>query len=275
MNPLHRFVWNVLMRRRRNLRFVAARLPWLAPWAVRARFIAHVLVGNLHLALALVLVGFTAPALAWTMTAAVFAVVVGGGELLLQLGFVGLVSFRGVSWLVGWREGWSTRAYLPAAWADGAAKTAAVQAEVGTNAEPTSSVRLRPIADHPKLSLIPLVEWPTVSFWVGPPPGRTFTALDEMADILTSHLPRCHSVTVEYVRETDSVGRISFTYADVLTDQGDPSELLGSAPPAAGAEPPVRPALSLVEGQGGELHDNPADVVALGALPGDDLPESA
>ncbi len=274
MNPLHRFVWNVLMRRRRNLRFVAARLPWLAPSAVRARFLAHVLVGNLHLTLALVLVSLTAPALNWAMTAAVFAVVVGVGEVFLQLGFVGLVSARGLLWLVGWREGWSTRAYLPAAWADGAAKTAAVQAEVGTNAEPTSSARLRPIADHPKLSLIPLVEWPTVSFWIGPPPGRTFTALDEMADILASHLPRCHSVTVEYVRETDSVGRISFTYADVLTDQGDTSELLGSAPPAASLEHSDRPALSLVEGQGDDLH-NSADVVALGALPGDDLPESA
>ncbi len=263
MNPLHRFLWNVLMRRRRNLRFVAARFPWLAPWAVRARFMAHLLVGNLHATTALVAVWQLAPLVGFRQAVIIAGLVLVVGEVVLQLGFSGVIRGRAVVWLVGWREGWSTRAYLPAAWSDGAAKTAAVQAEVGTNAEPTSPARLRPIADHPKLSLVPLVEWPTVSFWVGPPPGRTFVALDEMAEVLAAHLPRCHDVTVEYERVTDSVGRISFTYANVLNDT-EPAETLGTPAPSE------RPVLSVLDG--GKTAIEPGDgMVLLGSLPGEEL----
>ena len=268
MNPLHRFLWNVLMRRRRNLRFLAARFPMFAPWAVRARMAAHVLVGNIHITTALVAVWLLWPSMGWPALW-VAAGVAAFGELVLQLGFyfAADIRVRGLAWLVGWREGWSVRAYLPAAWADGAAKTAAVQAEVGTSSEPTAPAKLRPVADHPKMSFIPLVVWPTVSFWVGPPPGRTFVALDEMADVLAAHIPRCHSVTIDYDRPTASYGRISFTFADVLdepnattTPELDALQAVEVEEPAAGS-----PRLELVAGG--------RDTVTLGDLP--DLPESA
>ena len=268
MNPVHRFVWNLLMRRRRNLRFLAARFPWFAPWAVRVRMLAHVLVGNVHVTAGLVLCWWLWPTIGFGPAAWSGFGIAAFGELFLQLGFYFPSRFGWLRWPVGWREGWAVRAYLPAAWADGAAKTAAVQAEVGTSSEPTAPAKLRPVADHPKLSFVPFVEWPTVSFWVGPPPGRTFAALDEMADVLAANLPRCHSVTVEYRRATDSFGRISFTFDDVLEDQ------TVTAPPLAtldNVEPPAevgRARLELVAG---------GDVVTLGDLPvsPDDLPESA
>ena len=53
-----------------------------------------------------------------------------------------------------------------------------------------------------------------VSWWVGPPPGRSLAALDEVADDPGRQpLPRSVSLAVEYERETDSHGRLIISFA--------------------------------------------------------------
>ena len=242
MNPLYRVWWRFLMDLRPLVRFAAERFPKLAPWAVRARSVAHWLVGNPIQTLAavdglLVWRYFDVP-LRWVLVA--FGVVCVFVEVAHR------VCFRSGCWFVAWRETWRLRRRWPGDWATVAAKTARVQAEVGTSKEPIASAVLRPIADHPKLSWLPRVEWPVVSWWVGPPPGRSLAALDELAVILAANISHVSDVVVEYERENDSHGRLIMSFDDVLARTSTPR---WSAPvPTIGDDGGTRrPTLRLVE----------------------------
>ncbi len=46
MNPLYRVWWRLLMDLRPTVRYLAERLPKLAPWAVRLRVVLHTIVGH-------------------------------------------------------------------------------------------------------------------------------------------------------------------------------------------------------------------------------------
>jgi len=146
------------------------------------------------------------------------------------------VGFKTGGWLIGWREAWRIRRRWPNDWAIVAAKTPRVQAEVGTSKEPISSAVLRPIADHPRLSWLPWIEWPVVSWWVGPPPGRSLGALDELAVVLAANISHVADVVVEYERENDSHGRLIMSFDDVLAEptapawSTDPTGPTGPAP---------------------------------------------
>ena len=130
--------------------------------------------------------------------------------------------------MIGWREAWRFRRRWPNDWATVAAKTARVQAEVGTSKEPIASAVLRPVADHPKMSWLPRIEWPVVSWWVGPPPGRSLAALDELAVVLAANISRVSDVVVDYERENDSHGRLIVSFDDVLGRPSSPTWATGN-----------------------------------------------
>ena len=233
MGFLYRGWWRFLMDLRPLVRFLAERFPKLAPWALRLRSALHVLVGNPVQALA----GGDA-LLLWR--------VVGWSGRWLLAAFVAVcllvevthrVCYRSGSWLIGWREAWRFRRRWPAGWAEVAAKTARVQAEVGSSKEPIASAVLRPVADHPKLSWWPRIEWPVVSWWVGPPPGRSLSALDELSTILAANITRASDVMVDYERENDSHGRLVVSFADVLAEPSSPPWVTGQPSTLATVEP--------------------------------------
>ena len=242
MNPLYRVWWRVLMDLRPVVRFFAERFPKLASLAVRARSVAHLVVGNPLQTAALL-----AAVAAWSTDGLSF-----GLAAVLWLASVGLyeawhhLAYTDGAWLVGWREGWRARRMIPSVWAQVAAKTHRVQAEVGTSKEPIASAVLRPVADHPKMGWWPRIEWPVVSWWVGPPPGRTLAALDEVADALAANLSHAVAVTVDYERDTDSYGRLIVSFHDVLADTSTPP---WTEPPTAVDDPASeeRPNLWLVQ----------------------------
>ncbi len=254
MNPVYRLWWQFLMELRPGVRFFAERFPRVAPWAVRFRSLAHWVVGNPVQALA-VLVGF----LVWVragvpfLNAAGFVVCIN-----ISMGIFHRVGVDSGSRWVGWCEAWRLRRQWPSVWAAVAAKTSRVQAEVGTSKEPIASAVLRPVADHPKMSWLPRIDWPVVSWWVGPPPGRSLAALDELAVILAANLPRVADVSVEYERENDSHGRLivsfnnSFAKASAppwpeeATDE--PINDLDAAIVAFERKQPSRPNLRVVDG---------------------------
>lgn len=222
MNMAHRMWWRALMDLRPIIRFLAERFPKLAPVAVRLRTLAHVTVGNpvqtILLAIALRL---------WAEHLVSFRVVGGVAALL----FVSLEIWhrRGFEtgaggWSVGWRESWRLRRRWPAGWAEQAAKTRAIQAEVGTSKEPVASAALRPVADHPKMGCWPTVNWPQVSWWVGPPPGRTFAQFDEVLDVLATNNPRVVGYELDYDRITDSFARLTVSFRSVLDEAIAPVE---------------------------------------------------
>ncbi len=216
MNPVYRMWWRFLMDLRPLVRFLAERFPHLAAPAVRARTVAHFIIGNPTQVLAstygqaiwYLTGGFRWGFAAW-LTAAVAVETV--HHVARARG-----AHPALLWLAGWREAWRVRRRWPADWAVVAAKTTRVQAEVGTSKEPIASARLRPIADHPKMSWWPQVAWPVVSWWVGPPPGRSFTALNEVATQLAANISHCVDVSVDYDRDSDSYGRLVVTFADPL-----------------------------------------------------------
>ncbi len=246
MNVIYRIWWRLLMDLRPVVRYSAERFPHLAPLAVRLRTLAHVAAGNPLLVFAGGygwLVAVELESWKWGVAVALaLAVLV---ELAFQLarargGPVALV------WLMAWREAWRVRRRWPADWAAVAAKTTRVQAEVGTSREPIASARLRPIADHPKMSWWPRISWPVVTWWVGPPPGRSFVALEEVAMQLAANISHCVDVTADFDRESDSHGRLVVTFLDPLAetilpadDDGDGLELvdLQLELPTASAEP--------------------------------------
>ena len=222
MNLVYRIWWRLLMDLRPAVRYGAERFPHLAPVAVRARTMAHFVVGS-PIQLLVSVYGLTVWTLAesfrWGMAAWLTAAV--AVELAFQFGRA-----RGghqvLVWLVGWREAWRVRRRWPSDWSIVAAKTSRVQAEVGTSKEPIASARLRPIADHPKMSWWPRIEWPVVSWWVGPPPGRSFAALEEVAPSLAANISHCIDVGLDFDRESDSYGRLVVTFDDPLADAIDP-----------------------------------------------------
>ena len=216
---MYRVWWRCLMDLRPVVRYSAERFPRLAPSAVRLRSLLHLLAGNpIQVVAAIYVVAFVRLGLRFRWAFVLWLAV----WMLVELGHQVALSRAGraeVLWLVGWREAWRVRRRWPADWASAAAKTARVQAEVGTSKEPIASARLRPVADHPKLSWFPRIEWPVVSWWAGPPPGRSFTALDEMTTVLAANISHCIDVEIDYERPTDSWGRLVVTFDDPL-DRG-------------------------------------------------------
>ncbi len=214
MNVVYRMWWRALMDLRLLVRFFAERYPKLAPWAVRLRTVAHVVAGNPVQSLAVV-----GGVWAWlegvTSFGAFVAAVVVVWALVEVLHRSAFESGRGW-WLMAWREAVRVHRRWPADWSVQAAKTRAVQAEVGTSKEPVASASLRPIADHPKMGWFPTIQWPQVSWWVGPPPGRTFGEFDEVLDVLAANNPRVVGMELDYDRSTDSYARLTVSFRSVL-----------------------------------------------------------
>ena len=222
MGQLRLIWWRFLMDLRPLLRFSAERFPRLSSPGVRIRALAHLAIGNpFH-----VLVMFYGSAV-WAIGESYQLALVAwcAGLALVEISFQ-LVRLLGgwapMVWLLGWREAWRVRRRWPADWAIVAAKTIHVQAEVGTSKEPIASARLRPIADHPKMSWWPRVSWPVVSWWVGPPPGRAFDALEDVTSQLAANISHCVDVSVDFAREADSFGRLVVTFADPLQSALEP-----------------------------------------------------
>ena len=248
MSTIYRIWWRCLMDLRPLVRYLAERFPHLAAPAVRTRTVAHFIVGNPLQAMASIygfiiwsIAGFGWGLVAWLSAAlaieAVFQVVRARG------GPAALV------WIVGWREAWRVRRRWPSDWAAVAAKTTRVQAEVGTSREPVASARLRPIADHPKMSWWPRVEWPVVSWWVGPPPGRSFEAFDDVEPQLAANISHCVDVSVDFDRTSDSYGRLVVTFADPLQATIEPepfAQILDGPWPLIDEAEPMGPALAPV-----------------------------
>lgn len=241
------------------VRYVAERSWPLRQQAVRARVVVHLLAGNPHqliiasygLAIWDAYGSFLAGILAWASMAV-------AAELVLQF-----VRMRGNSpillMLVGWREAWRVRRRWPSDWAVVAAKTINVQAEVGTSEEPKAPP-FRPICDHPKMSWIPHIEWPVITWWVGPPPGRSFHALEATTSILAANISHCQQIKVEFARASDSFGRLIMVFDEIIgrpdwlppfgdsprTDHGTGGPDTGgpqtdwSGPDPADASPPLR-----------------------------------
>jgi hypothetical protein len=146
-----------------------------------------------------------------------------------------IMRFRVARVVFGWRLAWRFRSRWPMEWAIPANKTKTVQAEVGTTSEAT--VTIRPVFDAPKLSWWPRIEWPMISWWVSPPPGRTFEQFDEVLDVLASNIANVVSIQLDYERSSSSIGRLSVLFDDPLAmpvlpvyhtggdDSGDGSDL--------------------------------------------------
>lgn len=196
------------------VRYVANRSWFLRKLGVRFRLLAHLLVGNPHQ----LIIAFYGLAV-WDFynsilaALAAWASMVVAAELVLQF-----VRVRGISptllTLVGWREAWRVRRRWPTDWAVLAAKTINVQAEVGTSEEPKAPA-FRPICDHPKLSWIPRIHWPVITWWVGPPPGRSFQALEATTSILAANISHCQQIRVEFARASDSYGRLIMIFDEL------------------------------------------------------------
>ena len=218
MNPIYRMWWRLLLDLRPLVRFFAERFPKLAPWFVRARTLLHWLVGNPIQTM----VAGVAVMLWWDLHLPARWLL--GGLLAVHVVVIVYcrVTFTRGSWLGAWREAWRIRRRWPSDWAAVAAKTARVQAEVGTSKEPIASAVLRPVADHPKLSWLPRVEWPVVSWWVSPPPGRSFESLDELTVVLAANISHISDIELDYERENDSHGRLIVSFQDVLARTSTP-----------------------------------------------------
>ena len=260
MHPLHRAWWRMLMDLRPLVRFLAERFPKLAPWTIRLRSVLHLAIGNPIQTLAaidaLLLWWLKGWPLRWLALA--FLVVCLLAEIVQRLGA------RYGLWASAWREAWRFRRRWPSDWAGIAAKTTRVQAEVGTSKEPIASAVLRPVADHPKMSWWPRIEWPIVSWWVGPPPGRSLAALDELTTTLAANISRADDLYVEYEREHDSHGRLIVSSAHLLGRPSSPTWATPSpladhaqgdddltAPPDRTGQPSPWPPLRVIEGEAG------------------------
>jgi hypothetical protein len=225
MNPLYRAWWRMLMDLRPLVRFLAERFPKLAPWAIRLRSGLHLAVGNPIQTLA----GVDVLLLWWFRDWPARWLALGFAIVCVVVEVIHRIGTRHGMWLSGWREAWRFRRRWPSDWAGVAAKTTRVQAEVGTSKEPIASALLRPVVDHPKMSWWPRIEWPIVSWWVGPPPGRSLAALDELTTILAANISRADDLYVEYERENDSHGRLIVSFAHLLGRPTSPS-WVGPAP---------------------------------------------
>ena len=248
MSPVRKWWWDALLRRRRHLAFFATRWPRLAPKAVRARAVAHYLVGNPHavLALAAAVVAVRSwPVLGVLVAWFVFIEMVLKAVLYWPPLIVRFGRYASVIQLVSaWREAWSLRSLFPALWAEVAHRTSAIQAEVGSSSgESRPPARLRPIGDHPKLSWFPELTWPTISFWCSPPPGRDFAAWEEIISPLVASFPRVEALVLEYGQAGSSIGRITFVFMDVLSGAPASAELDDFGPVLAGGLDGAAPGL--------------------------------
>ena len=259
MHWLYRGWWRFLMDLRPMVRFLAERFPELAPWMVRLRAVLHLLVGNPIQTLAavdgLVLWRWVGWPGRWLLLA--FVAACGLVEVHHR------VCYRSGDWLIAWREAWRFRRRWPGEWAIVAAKTARVQAEVGTSKEPIASAVLRPVADHPKMSWWPRLEWPVVSWWVGPPPGRSLLALNELSVILAANISRAADILVDYERENDSHGRLVVSFAEVLADPSTPTWAGTGNPPDTDPVDELATALDLFD-----QHQAEGEPPALRAIDG-------
>ena len=228
MRLVHRVWWRMLMDLRPLFRVLAERFPKAAPWAVFSRMAGHVLAGNpillviAVLALAAIRIGASIT-LVGALGLAVFLAAEGWHRWLFESGRGGLI--------VGWREAWRMHRRMPFEWARAAAKTTTVQAEVGTSKEPVASAKLRPIADHPKMGWWPTVHWPQVSWWVGPPPGRSFDKFDEVLGVLSANYARCVGMELDYDKPTDSYARLTVSFGSVLDKIIEPAPVEVDAKP--------------------------------------------
>ena len=195
MHPAYRAWWRALMDLRPMVRYLAERFPKLAPWGIRVRVVLHGMVGNpLQTVLgAEVLTLWLMAGWPWRWLLGVFVTV----SLVLEV--THRVFYRHGHWLIGWREAWRFRRRWPSDWAGVAAKTVRVQAEVGTSKEPIASAVLRPVADHPKLSLV-APDRVAGGVVVGrstarPIPGRPRRTGDHPGGKRVPSLPTCRSTT--------------------------------------------------------------------------------
>jgi hypothetical protein len=218
MSFLYRGWWRFLMDLRPFVRFLAERFPKLAPSAVRLRSALHLLVGNPIQSLT----GIDA-LLLWLLGWSGQRLLVAFAAVCIVVEITHRVFYRSGCCFIAWREAWRFRRRWPSDWVAVAAKTTRVQAEVGTSKEPIASAALRPVADHPKLSWWPRIEWPVVSWWVGPPPGRSLAALDELSVILAANISRASDIEVDYERENDSHGRLVVSFDDILAEPSSPT----------------------------------------------------
>ncbi|MEM9656488.1 MAG: hypothetical protein AAGA65_30710 [Actinomycetota bacterium] len=127
-----------------------------------------------------------------------------------------LMRWRAARVVFGWKLAWRFRSRWPMEWAIPANKTRAVQAEVGNTSEAT--VTIRPVFDAPKMSWWPQIEWPTISWMVSPPPGRTFAQFEQVLDVLASNIANVVEMTVDYERSSSSIGRLSVLFDDPLAE---------------------------------------------------------
>ncbi len=213
---IHRVWWRVLIGFRPMGRYLCDRFKPLAVWVVFWRWFLH-LVAGCPIVTAVALIGLVVvdvPLLHWAGFTLLVAVWMGAG---LAWAF----DNGGPRWvmrLVGRRLATRLRRRLPREWAEGAVKTVRVQAEVGTSSEPRSSTKLRPVLDHPPIGWFPTIEWPVVSWWIGPPPGRTMAAWEELAPVLASQLPHVENITVVYRNPSSSWARLVVLFANTMTE---------------------------------------------------------
>lgn len=217
--------WNGLWRLRPLGRSLLARTGW-AGYAVMARNTWHWTIANaLTLTIKTLLwVLFTWCPLPWCLGFDITLYVALAWAAVFQLLFVlatnggatGRVLMR--PWVAqkvfGWKLAWRFRSRWPMEWAIPANKTRTVQAEVGTTSEAT--VTIRPVFDAPKMSWWPQIEWPVISWWVSPPPGRTFAQFDAVLEVLSSNIANVVDITLDYERSSSSIGRLSVLFDDPL-----------------------------------------------------------
>ncbi len=233
--------WNGLWKMRPAGRLLLRRPKWAAR-AVTGRNAWHWILANL--------VSLAVKAVLWIAFDPKVALILGAAYALMFFLAYSLATNGGppsrflMRWRIcravfGWKLAWRFRARWPMEWSIGAAKTRAVQAEVGTSAEP--AVTIRPIFDAPKMSWWPQMQWPVISWWVSPPPGRTFAQFESMLDVLASNLTNVVGLTLDYERSTSSIGRLSVLFDDPLADPIVPDYHVANDDPAF-AEDPIEPA---------------------------------
>jgi hypothetical protein len=97
-----------------------------------------------------------------------------------------------------------------------------------------------------------------VSWWVGPPPGRSLSGLDELTTVLAANISRASDLYVEYERENDSHGRLIVSFAEVLARPSSPiwatdtfvdDQADDDLEAAIDAFDQERPALRLIDGE--------------------------
>ena len=191
------------------LKAIAGRWPSAALFATGARWVALFAFGHpvvLLAALAAILVDARSlPGIAGVALVGI------AGEWLLSRSLPAFKVWQFTLWF--WRT-WPIR------WAEVAGKTGAVQAVTG--GENQQRAASRPVLDAPTI-------WPRsltgsgCLFRCGPPPGRTFSQLAEVAEQLAASDRRIVSVEVDYRSSSASSGLLFAALADPLVNVGEPA----------------------------------------------------